>query len=188
LFLRRELFGVTDHFAVLGIPRAAWLDPEELKERFHRLSAQRHPDAAGGTAQAFTDLNDAWQTLRDPAKCLRHYLELEHPESLAGTAQTPPELAGLFMDIAASRQSAQKLGTKLAEATSPLTRALLEPERIAQRARLDSLNANVVARTAQITAAVRAGTLTPEQLATSLASLVFLGKWTAQLGEMRLVL
>lgn len=191
--MRRELFRLirmVDHFAVLGIPRASWVDAEELKTRFHRLSAGRHPDAAGGSDAAFTELNAAWQTLRDPAGCLRHFLELKHPAALAGAnpVTAPAELADLFMDIATLRQSAQKFGAKFAAASSPLTKAILEPERLAFRTRTTTLASDLETRTAHITSALRTAALPPQQLATALASLVFLGKWSAQLGELRLTL
>ena len=187
--MRREflrVIGMVDHFAVLGIPRAAWVDAEELKARFHRLSAERHPDAAGGDGAAFTELNAAWQALREPAGCLRHFLELEHPDALASAGQTPPELADLFMDIAAFRQAAQKFAAKYSAATSPLTKAVLEAERVALRTRLTALAADVEARTEQSIATLRSDATQPSQLATLLASLVFLAKWTAQLAELRL--
>ena len=189
--MRRELLGVTpavDHFAVLGIARAAWVDAEELKSRFHKLSAERHPDAAGGGGAAFTELNAAWQTLREPAGCLRHFLELEHPDARASAGQTPAELADLFMDIAAFRQAAQKFGGKYSAATSPLTKAVLEAERVALCTRLTGLVANVEARMEHSLATLRSDATQPQQLATLLASLVFLAKWTAQLAELRLVL
>ena len=187
--MRREflrLIGMVDHFAVLGIPRAAWVDAEELKSRFHRLSAERHPDATGGDGAAFTELNAAWQALRESAGCLRHFLELEHPDALASAGQTPAELADLFMDIAAFRQAAQKFGVKYSAATSPLTKAVLEAERVALLTRLAALAANVEARTEQNIATLRSDATQPSQLATLLASLVFLTKWTAQLAELRL--
>jgi len=177
---------MTNHFAVLGISRAAWVDAEELKTRFHRLSAKRHPDAAGGDSAAFTELNAAWQTLREPAGCLRHFLELEHPNVLPAAGQTPAELADLFMDIAAFRQAAQKLGAKYSTATSPLTKAVLEAERVALHTRLTVLAADVETRTEQSLATLRSDATLPSQLATLLASLVFLAKWTAQLAELRL--
>ena len=176
---------MTDHFATLGIPRATWADAEELKAHFHRLSAKRHPDAAGGSGAAFTELNAAWQALREPAGCLRHFLELEHPQLLATAGQTPPELADLFMDIAALRQTAQKFGAKFAAASSPLTKAMLEPERVALRTRAATLTSEIEARAAHITGALQADALSPKQLATSLASLVFLGKWSGLLAELR---
>jgi len=179
---------VTDHFAVLGIPRSPWLDADALKERFHRLSAQHHPDAPAGSGSAFTEINAAWQTLREPAKCLRHYLELEHPGSLAAAAQTPAELADLFMQIAAFRDAMHRFTTRRAAASAPLTRALLESERIALQSRLEDLTADITRRTDGILAALRSGETTPEDLATLLASLVFLGKWAAHLAEARLAL
>ncbi len=189
--MRREFLRVTpavDHFAVLGVPRAAWVDAEELKSRFHKLSAERHPDAMGGNGVAFTELNAAWQALREPAGCLRHFLELEHPDALASAGQTPSELADLFMDIAAFRQAAQKFSAKYSAATSPLTKAVLEAERATLRTRLTALAANVTARTEQSIATLRSDATQPPQLATLLASLVFLAKWMAQLAELRLAL
>jgi DnaJ-domain-containing protein 1 len=174
-----------DHFAVLGIPRAAWVDAENLKSRFHKLSAERHPDAAGGHGTAFTELNAAWQALREPAGCLRHFLELEHPSALGAAGKTPPELGDLFMRIAAFRQAAQKFGLKLEAATSPLTKAVLEGERLVFRSRLSDLATEVEARTVECMTTLRSEGAEPAQLATQLASLVFLAKWTAQLAELR---
>jgi DnaJ-class molecular chaperone len=179
---------VTDHFAVFGIARSPWLDADALKDRFHRLSAQHHPDAPDGSGSAFTEINAAWQTLREPAKCLRHFLELEHPGSLATAGQPAPELADLFMKIAAFRDAAQRFTSRRASASTPLTRALLEPERIALQSRLEDLTADVTHRTGELVAGVRGGEATPEYLATSLTSLVFLEKWSAHLAEARLTL
>lgn len=179
---------MTDHFAVLGLPRAPWVDVEELKTRFHKLGGERHPDVSGGDGAAFSELNAAWQALREPAGCLRHFLELEHPDALATVGQPPAELAGLFMDIAAFRQAAQKFIAKYSAATSPLARAVLEPERLAFRARHDGLASDAGARTAQCLSTLRRDTPQPEQLAALLSSLVFLAKWNAQLAELRLSL
>ena len=186
--MRRKFLGVTDHFAAFDLPRTPWRDADELKERFHRLSAQRHPDAPGGSGVAFSQLNAAWQILREPASRLRHYLELVHPGALATAQQTPAELADLFMDIAAFHQGAQRFATRSAAATSPLTRALQEPDRIALHARLESLAAEIATRIEAITTRLRNETLKPEELARLLASLVFLGKWSPQLSEARLAL
>ena len=186
--MRRELLGVTDHFATFGLPRAPWLDAEDLKQRFHRLSAQRHPDSHGGSGAAFSELNAAWQILRAPAARLRHFLELEHPAALATPAQTPPELAAMFMDIAAFFQDARRFAARRDAAASPLARALLEPERIALRAGLDSLTAAVATLSDAITTRLRDEKPAPDDLARLLASLVVFEKWTPQLAEARLSL
>jgi hypothetical protein len=178
---------VPDHFATFSLAHSPWVDADDLKSRFLHLSATSHPDA-GGSSEAFTALNDAWQTLRDPAACLRHYLELEHPSSLALAAQTPPDLGDLFMDIASARQSVQQLATRLNATSSPLSRSLLEPERRTLLSRLESLTAQIATRLQSSQLALRTPNLTAPQLATLLSSLVFLGKWSTQLRESTLAL
>src|SRR5207302_2305959 len=121
-----------------------------------------------------------------PAKCLRHFLELEHPDSLAAAVRTPPKLADLFMQIAAFRDATQRFTSRRAAASAPLTRALLEPERIALRSRLEDFTADIARRTDDLVATLRSSEATPETLAVLLGSLVFLGKWSAHLAEARL--
>jgi curved DNA-binding protein CbpA len=188
LLLRGEFRRVTDSFALLGIPRAPWVDAIVVSESFQRLASSTHPDVAGGSGIAFAELNAAWQTLRDPASCLRHYLELEHPSALAFSEKAPPELGDLFMDIAEARQSTQVLATKLAASNSPLSRALLEGERLVAVKRLDALSAQIASRHAAATATLRAPDVAPEALAVSLGMLIFLQKWAAQLKESTLAL
>ena len=176
-----------DYFQILEVPRRPWIDDAELKEHFHRLAAIHHPDASSGSTAAFSELNTAWQTLRDPTGCLRHYLSLENPAALAIAARTPPGLADLFMEIADARQAAQNLVARRTSAAA-LARALMEPERIAVLARIDALASQVTTRIAASHAAMRTPEQTPEALAEILATLSFLGKWTAQLHEANVAL
>ncbi len=171
-----------DHFATFSLARAPWLEAEELKARFFALSAERHPDA-GGAAGAFTELNAAWQTLRDPAARLRHFLELEHPEVLPLAAATPSELGDLFMEVAGARQAAQQFSARLAAVTSPLARSLLEPERLAVQARVDAAAAELQAPLSEARARLAGGEREPSELARLLGRMVYLGKWAGQLGE-----
>jgi hypothetical protein len=147
-----------------------------------------HPDAPGGSAEAFAELNTAWQTLRDPAGCLRHYLELGHPELLAATQNTPSELVDIFMEIAATRQRVQVFAEKCTKAASPISRALLEPERLAIAGQITSLQEVIASRTGAASATIRKDDVSPNQLATLLSTLVFLGKWEAQLRESALAI
>jgi hypothetical protein len=176
-----------DCFSTLKLARAPWLAPDVVTGAFQSIAAKKHPDVSGGSASAFAELNTAWETLRSPASCLRHFLELEHPSALALAERTPPQLGELFMEIAAARQEAQSLAGKLS-GKPPLARALIEPERIAARAKLDSLAAKTAARADAACSAIRASDATPEELAAQLATLVFLGKWAAQLRESALAL
>ena len=53
---------MTDYFALLGQPRAPWLDPAALKEAYHRQTLQSHPDTATpGRESDFAGLNEAYQ-------------------------------------------------------------------------------------------------------------------------------
>lgn len=183
-----ESLHVPDHFATLGIARAPWVDAEDVKERFFRMGAAVHPDS-GGTAEAFARVNSAWLALRDPAECLRHYLELEHPSLLARASQTPAELGDLFMDIAALRQRVQALAAKLAAAPSPLARSLLEAERQAAKGRIAALSGQTHALLESVKGDVRlAKAGEPELLVRLLSTMVFLTKWARQLSESAMAL
>lgn len=179
--MRGEFRGVTDHFAALGIPRAPWVDGEVLKERFHRVGAEAHPDG-GGSSAAFAAVNEAWQTLRTAAGCLRHFLELEHPDALAPAGHAPPELADLFMEIAGVRQAVNQFVAEREQAGSPLGRALLEPARLGLVEKIGELSAEIASKSAEAIGEVR--TAEAARQAELLGRLVFLGKWEAQVREL----
>lgn len=180
-----------DHFATLAQPCRPWLDPEALRESFHRAAAQQHPDAADGTDERFTELNTAYAVLREPATRLRHLLELTAPEMLARPAAIPPALADLFMQLATLRRALDGFQQKASAVTSPLTRALLAAEKATCRHGVEHSLAQLTAATAE--AASELHTLdtawadrTPaevEKLAALQARCAFLAKWSAQLRE-----
>ena len=118
-----------DHFATLGVPRRPWIDLETLKERFHRLSASGHPDV-GGDARAFAEVNAAYAALREPGPRLRHFLELENPDVIAGAGASIPEgLVDRFMQIATLRREVDAFVKQMSGATTPVAKALLASER-----------------------------------------------------------
>jgi molecular chaperone HscB len=73
-----------DHFALFGLPRRYALDRDALEESFRDLQARVHPDKhahLGETErrvamQWATQVNEAYQTLRDPLKRGRYLLHL----------------------------------------------------------------------------------------------------------------
>ncbi len=123
-----------DFFAWLGMPRRPWLDPEEVKERFHALSREHHPDqqASGSNAETdtvFARLNAAQAALRDPKSRLRCLLELEHPGiKVSGPAAVPETLADLFAPIHGLVGRIDALLAKKTAAPGALARALLARE------------------------------------------------------------
>ena len=116
-----------DHFALLGKPRRPWLDPDELRESFHRLTALTHPDRHPDGDSA--GVNAAYAALREPASRLRCLLELEYPELLAEAPEVPPALAEIFMRLATLRRAVDAFVEQESQASLPLTQALLASER-----------------------------------------------------------
>ncbi len=118
---------MTDYFALLDQPRRPWLDPEELKQVFHaRKRWQTHPDAQTepGGNETFTQLNEAYQVLRDPKRRLHHLLSLEGSvpptKNVSSASRTSkqlfPVVAALMQEIDGLVQKARELQTRSAVA------------------------------------------------------------------------
>jgi len=122
---------MTDYFALLEQPRTPWLNPEALKEVFHRKTLELHPDAtAAGSQDQFAELNAAYQALQDPKRRLHHLLSLEN-SAPAANQMVPAELQELFLDLGTFKQRADLLLGKIEAASSTLSRSLLKPEMVA---------------------------------------------------------
>ena len=151
-----------DGFALLGEPRRPLLDPERIRDTFHRLSRTEHPDqqaaaAGSGPAAAFARLNQAQGTLRDPKARLRHLLELEYPQvRLTGPASVPPSLADLFAPIHGLLREVDEVLARKAAAPSALAKALLARSEFALRERAEERLAEVDALQAAALAELRA--------------------------------
>ncbi len=118
---------MTDCFALLEQPRAAWLDLEQLKEAFHSRTMQAHPDAQGSNAE-FAQLNEAYQVLREPKRRLQHLLALSGAPPLTQSAAIPAEVAALFPAVAELTRRADTVLAKSRGATSALARSLVQAE------------------------------------------------------------
>jgi len=108
---------MTDLFAVLGLPRSAWLDAEEIKQRHHTLMAS-------GSASSATLLNEARRTLQNPALRIRHFLALEFPDFT--TASSPHQDWDFFLKIGQATREASELAAKKSSLSHPLARAALQ--------------------------------------------------------------
>jgi curved DNA-binding protein CbpA len=142
---------VTDHFAALGLPRRAWLDPEDIKSRHHALIAASHPDKPTGDAALAASLNTARATLENPASRLRHLLELEAP-GFVPQKKHEPDWAVFARLSNAARAAAEP---KNQPPTSPLARALHLDKTRKLAAELDSLATLLAAKTAELEALTR---------------------------------
>src|ERR1700677_5271685 len=120
---------MTDSFALLAEPRRPWLDPDALKEKFHKLSAAHHPDVAKEDGVDFSGINAAYRMLDDPKSRLRHLLELEFPAALSRNLQIPPDITRLFETMTRERHGVATYLEKRAAVQTPLEVALLAPEK-----------------------------------------------------------
>jgi curved DNA-binding protein CbpA len=122
---------MTDYFKLLSQPRRPWLDADALKQAFLVLSAQAHPDRVHNAPEPerqaagrrYTELNAAYQCLREPKERLRHLLELERGARPADIQQVPAELTEPFFEIGRLCREADALIAEKAKTTSPVLRA-----------------------------------------------------------------
>ncbi len=120
-----------DPFALLALPRRPWLEAEVVKESFHRLGRELHPDAAGdaGDTDRFAALNEAQATLTDPRRRLSSLLALEFADApSAAPAPVPAGLGDLVFPTQAFLQTLDRFLARKAAACGALPRALLARE------------------------------------------------------------
>lgn len=92
---------MTDYYEIFGLPRSLNLSLEDLQNRFYRLSRELHPDrfmnkpaAERERAEnAYSAVNDAYRTFKDPVKRAQYLLHLEGFEiGEQRSKDVPPEL------------------------------------------------------------------------------------------------
>lgn len=119
---------MTDHFVLLNEPRRPWLEAEALKEKFLALSTEVHPDRVHQASEAeklaanrrYTDLNAAYNCLREPRDRLRHLLELELGKKPSDLTNVPNDLMDLFFTVGKSLREADAFLAEKGRASSPL--------------------------------------------------------------------
>jgi curved DNA-binding protein CbpA len=117
-----------DCFALLNESRRPWLDADLLKQKFLTLTAQVHPDrvhagteAEKGAAQArYTELNAAYNCLREPKQRLLHLIELESGRKPEQVQVIPSRLMNFFMEISRLCREVDCFLAEKAKAASPL--------------------------------------------------------------------
>jgi curved DNA-binding protein CbpA len=185
---------VPDHFAILGVPRQPWFAPEELKERFLRLSAEAHPDKASNTTaikdeaqREFQAINEAYNVLRHPRSRLRHLLELEGVAKSGHIENVPALALELFAPIAAVTKQAEALLKEKAAANSPMLKAQFFQKAMPCVDALHEMQQQAQSRLAEMDAEIQQ--LNPSwraslpRLTEIAAALGFIERWNAQLQE-----
>jgi DnaJ-domain-containing protein 1 len=122
---------MTDNFALLDEQRRPWLEPEALKSKFLARSATVHPDRVHHLGDAerqaaharYTELNAAYNCLRENRDRLRHLLELETGGISRDVTRMPAGLMDLFVEIGEACREADGLLSEKAKLESPLLKA-----------------------------------------------------------------
>jgi len=148
---------VADKFAMLGVERNFDLDEAKLSEQFRALSRKLHPDRfvrATPQERRFaleqtTRLNDAYRTLREPARRAEHLLELrgihlagDGPQTAHGLpVQQPVQMSMEFLEEMMDEREAL-LDAKHSEGAAEKMKALaaqMETKRAATLARVGEM-------------------------------------------------
>jgi len=193
---------VTDNFLLLAEPHRPWLDADSLKEKFFKLSANVHPDRVHQSTEAekaaanqrYTELNAAYNCLREPKERLRHLLELEHGSAPKDLRQPPNDLVNLSFEVGRICRDADTLIAEAAKATSPLLKVQLFEHAQNQIEKISALRETISDKQTSdlaelksidaqwISASSNRSTLLP-RLEIVAAQLGFFARWLQQLQE-----
>jgi curved DNA-binding protein CbpA len=122
---------IADFFAALDEPRRPWIDLDSLKRKFLALSAAVHPDRIHGAPEAerqaanrrFSEMNAAYQCLREPKERLRHLLELETGRKPSDIERIPPAMTDSFFEIGKLIKDTDAFLSARQNAASPVLKA-----------------------------------------------------------------
>jgi len=182
-----------DYFALLQQPRRPWLDAEELKQKYHQLAAEAHPDRQSVDSKDpntdFGRLNDAYRVLLDPKLRLYHLLSSEGI-SLADEA-VPDELGNLFVQTGTFIHEIDRLLKETKEANNALRKSLLQSEILEKQRRakdlLDKLNKLYQGALQELQMLDRAWLNDRQRITPALRDLyqrlAYLTRWIAQIEE-----
>ena len=179
-----------DFFAVFGLEPRPVIDAGVLGNLFASKSKTSHPDrAADGD---FATLNQAFNTLRDPASRILHLLALSGDEPRFKAASAG--VSAWFGQVANGLQRFDRMFQPLSQETSSLLRAvrfregqsiLADLEKISEGLRCQK--EGLLETMAQIDARWPSDrTADRDSLAQIACDLRFIEKWLAQIGERRL--
>lgn len=119
-----------DCFAVLGLQRAFWIEPDQLKEHYLAQAKAAHPDSQSASAtdqdtsnQDSVEINRARDTLTNPANRIAHLVRLESGQDITRSQHVPNDLVDLFMQLSPLLQEADRLTRSLNAEASTILKA-----------------------------------------------------------------
>lgn len=193
---------MTDFFALLDEPRRPWLEPEPLKQKFLTLSATVHPDRVhnlgeierAAAQERYTELNAAYNCLREPKDRLHHLLQLELGTLPKDIQRIPSELMDLSLEIGQRCRETDAFLAEKTKATSPLLQVKFfergqeyDDKLQTLRGRIDGLTGRLVEQLKQIDASWQTAreprTILLPRLEELYRLFSYFARWTAQIQE-----
>ena len=185
-----------NHFEAFGFAPRPWLEPEALKEKYLRLSAELHPDKAdppvrGEAETRFAAVNNAYAVLNSPRARLIHFLEAQGIPSAPHVQAVPPEALEFFTEIADCSRKADELAREKAQAGSPMLKAALFERGLELTSSIQEIQGRLAARVRTVEGGLQEldrrwpaeGTAIVPELQSAAAALGFLERWSAQLRQ-----
>lgn len=96
-----------DYYSRLGVNKSA--SPEELKRAYKKLAMQHHPDR-GGDQKTFQEINEAYDTLKDPAKRQEYDAPKPNPRHRQYTSQN---MNDIFENMFRQQRQRRNMDVKL---------------------------------------------------------------------------
>ena len=199
---------MNDAFTVLSEPRRPWVDVDRLKARFREISSPLHPDrfqSASSEEQAsanarFTELNSAYNQLREARERLPLLIELESGAPPRDIQRIPPGTMDLFVEVGQACRDCDAFLPRLTAATSPMLKLQVMREGLEWADRLQVLQGKVRSKQEELETQLRqmnpvweqapdigtpgrAATLPLERLDQIYRGLSYVARWTEQLQE-----
>lgn len=154
---------MTDYFLVLRQPRRPWLDADSLKEIFHALSGEAHPDrvhnqdapARDLADVRYSELNSAYQCLRHHKSRLAHLLLLETGAKPGDLRAMPENVVQLFGAVGSLLRETQPMLAEKSQATSAMAKAGLMQKAVPKIGQISQLQAAIQTQLQAVTDELR---------------------------------
>lgn len=145
----------SDAFSLFQETPRPFIDADALKSKFLKLSAPLHPDRVHHLSEAekqestrrFSELNAAYQILREPRDRINLLLELETGTKPKDIQKIPPGTMDLFVEVGQfCRELDTFLSSRNSSETSPLLKVTAMRHQQEWLAKLQALQAKVNAK------------------------------------------
>ena len=150
---------MSDSFSLFNEPRRPWLDAEALKAKFLPLSSEVHPDRFHSASEAekqqatarYSELNAAYNTLREPRDRLLHLLELELGAKPSDIQRIPPGTMDLFVEVGQLCRDVDSFFAQRGNVTSPLLKVQMFERGMEWTDQLQALQQRINAKRDELT-------------------------------------